>query len=53
MPNVRGMGLKDALYVLESMGLKVSVAGKGKVIGQSIAPGTILAKGLTVMLELS
>lgn len=53
MPNVKGMGLKDALYLLESMGLKVSVSGKGKVMNQSIAPGTSLAKGLTVALELS
>lgn len=53
MPNVKGMGLKDALYLLESMGLKVSVSGKGKVMNQSIAPGASLAKGLTVTLELS
>jgi cell division protein FtsI (penicillin-binding protein 3) len=53
MPNVKGMGLKDALYLLESMGLKVSVNGRGKVKAQSIAAGAILAKGLTVVLELS
>lgn len=53
MPNVRGMGLKDALYLLENMGLKVSVRGRGKVAMQSISPGTQLAKGITVILELS
>jgi cell division protein FtsI (penicillin-binding protein 3) len=53
MPNVKGMGLKDALYLLESMGLKVTVSGKGKVANQSIVPGAVLAKGLTVKLELS
>ncbi|HRG81923.1 MAG TPA: penicillin-binding protein [Chitinophagaceae bacterium] len=53
MPNVRGMGLKDALNLLENMGLKVSVKGKGKVAVQSILPGTQLAKGVTVVLELS
>jgi cell division protein FtsI (penicillin-binding protein 3) len=53
MPNVRGMGLKDALYLLENMGLKVSVRGKGKVTTQSISPGSQLAKGITVILELS
>lgn len=52
MPNVRGMGLKDALYLLENMGLKVSVRGKGKVAVQSVSPGTQLAKGITVILEL-
>lgn len=53
MPNVRGMGLKDALYLLENMGLKVAIKGRGKVTLQSVAPGTALAKGITVILELS
>jgi cell division protein FtsI (penicillin-binding protein 3) len=53
MPNVRGMGLKDAVYLLENMGVKITVKGKGKIIAQSVAPGTMLAKGITVMLELS
>jgi cell division protein FtsI (penicillin-binding protein 3) len=53
MPNVKGMGLKDALYVLENMGVKVAVKGKGKVAVQSLAPGTTVGKGTVVMLELS
>jgi cell division protein FtsI (penicillin-binding protein 3) len=53
MPNVRGMGLKDAIYLLENMGLKVSIKGRGKVTMQSVAPGTALARGITVILELS
>lgn len=53
MPNVRGMGLKDALYLLENMGVKVTVTGKGKIAAQSVPPGTELGKGVTVMLELS
>lgn len=53
MPNVRGMGLKDALYLLETIGVKVNIKGKGKVMAQSIAPGTALSKGISVMLELS
>jgi cell division protein FtsI (penicillin-binding protein 3) len=53
MPNVRGMGLKDALYLLESMGAKVSVKGKGKVNTQSLPAGTALAKGTAVQLELN
>ena len=53
MPNVKGMGLKDALYLLENMGLKVAVKGKGKIVTQSIVPGAGLAKGITVMLELA
>jgi cell division protein FtsI (penicillin-binding protein 3) len=53
MPNVRGMGLKDAIYLLENMGVKVTAKGKGKITMQSVAPGTSLAKGVTVILELS
>jgi cell division protein FtsI (penicillin-binding protein 3) len=53
MPNVRGMGLKDAVYLLENMGVKVMVKGKGKITTQSVAPGTALARGITVVLELS
>ena len=53
MPNVKGMGLKDALYLLENMGVKVIIKGKGKIITQSVAPGTAVAKGIKVMLELS
>ncbi len=53
MPNVRGMGLKDAIYLLENMGLKVAIRGKGKVSMQSVAPGTALTKGIIVTLELS
>ena len=53
MPNVRGMGLKDAIYLLENMGLKVAIRGRGKITMQSVAPGTALAKGITVILELS
>ena len=53
MPNVKGMGLKDALYLLENMGVKVSVKGKGKVTNQSVAPGSTVAKGAAVALELS
>ncbi len=40
VPNVVGMGLRDALYVLENMGLQVEISGVGKVQRQSIKPGT-------------
>jgi len=52
MPNVKGMGLRDALYLLENMGVKVVVRGKGKIINQSIPAGTPLTKGYTVLVEL-
>lgn len=53
MPNVKGMGLKDALYLLENMGVKVEVKGKGRIISQSVAPGTAVDRPLQVVLELS
>ena len=52
MPNVKGMGLKDALFLLESLGLKVTINGRGKVSSQSVAPGTQLVKGMAVALDL-
>ena len=52
MPDVKGMGLKDALYLLENLGIKVSVQGKGKVLNQSVTPGTVLTKDMSVVLEL-
>ena len=40
VPNVVGMGLRDAMYVLENSGLNVGVIGVGKVRKQSIPAGT-------------
>lgn len=40
VPNVVGMGLRDALYQLENLGVKVKINGAGKVIRQSLIPGT-------------
>ena len=53
MPDVKGMGLRDALYLLENMGVKVNIKGKGRIISQSPRPGTPIARGVTVILELS
>jgi cell division protein FtsI (penicillin-binding protein 3) len=53
MPDLRGMGLKDAVYLLESMNLKVSAKGKGKIKQQSIDPGAGISKNQKVTLELN
>jgi cell division protein FtsI (penicillin-binding protein 3) len=53
MPNVLGMGLKDALYLLENAGLKVKVIGTGSIKKQSIGNGTKFSKGTELILELS
>ncbi len=52
VPDVTGMGAKDALYLLESWGLKVRLSGIGKVKNQSIRAGSPLYKGQTIMLTL-
>lgn len=53
VPNVRGMGLKDALYVLEQTGLSVQVNGKGKVSQQSLTAGSLITGKQTILLFLN
>jgi cell division protein FtsI (penicillin-binding protein 3) len=53
MPDVKGMGLRDALYLLEGMNLKVATNGRGKVKSQSIQPGVAIAKNQAVKIELN
>lgn len=52
VPNVKGMGLRDALFVLENAGLKVGVSGAGMVQKQSVAPGTEVREGSWIQIEL-
>ena len=52
VPDVTGMSLKDAVYMLENDGLQVTVQGKGKVHMQSITPGTVITKGQNIILQL-
>lgn len=52
MPSVVGMGAKDAVYLLEKVGLRVNIAGVGKVTRQSIPSGHKFSKGQTVALQL-
>ncbi|MBR1541598.1 MAG: transpeptidase family protein [Bacteroidaceae bacterium] len=52
MPSVIGMGAKDAVYLLEKAGLRVNIAGVGKVTRQSIPSGNKYSKGQTVALQL-
>ena len=51
VPSVVGMGLKDAIYLLENRGCRVKVSGVGKVRQQSLAPGT-RSNGQTCVLYL-
>lgn len=52
VPNVRGMGAKDAVFLLEEKGLRVRLNGMGKVVSQSITPGSTARKGQTITLTL-
>jgi cell division protein FtsI (penicillin-binding protein 3) len=52
MPNVVGMGLRDAIYLLENNGLRVHYSGRGKVVRQSPQPGVKISRGATVAVEL-
>ncbi|PVX50938.1 cell division protein FtsI (penicillin-binding protein 3) [Balneicella halophila] len=53
MPNVVGMTLTDAVFLLESKGLKVKVQGSGLITNQSLKPGTKIVKGTQVNIYLS
>jgi cell division protein FtsI (penicillin-binding protein 3) len=53
MPRLNGMGLKDAVYLCENLGLKVIVNGRGKVVSQSITQGQAIARGQVVQLGLN
>jgi cell division protein FtsI (penicillin-binding protein 3) len=53
MPDVKGMGLKDALFLLERMDITVMAKGRGKVKAQSVQPGTVLNKNQNITIELN
>jgi len=53
IPRVIGMGAKDALFLLENLGLQVRMIGSGVVRKQSITAGTRATKGREIIIELS
>lgn len=52
VPDVTGMSIKDALYILENKGMSVQFSGNGVVKKQSISPGEKMMKGENIILEL-
>ena len=52
VPDVSGMGLKDALYLLENEGYKVNFSGSGRVVSQTPDAGTALGRGHKITLTL-
>lgn len=52
VPDVAGMGVRDALFLLESKGLHVSVSGTGQVVKQSIPAGSSFKKNQEIKIFL-
>jgi cell division protein FtsI (penicillin-binding protein 3) len=52
VPDVTGMGAKDAVYLLESRRVKARIKGRGKVKSQSIHAGTAVKQGMVCELIL-
>lgn len=52
VPNVVGLPLRDALYVLENKNFKVKYNGIGKVKSQSITPGKLVENNINIHLNL-
>jgi cell division protein FtsI (penicillin-binding protein 3) len=52
VPDVTGMGASDAVFLMESRGIKVKIIGRGKVKSQSYAAGNTIIKGTECTLVL-
>lgn len=52
VPNVKGMNITDAVYLLENMGWNIAFEGYGKVMQQSVTPGDTLQPGRLITLTL-
>jgi len=52
VPNVQGMTFRDAIFLLEQSGLQVEHDGKGRVVRQSLPPGTKVDKGRRIHISL-
>jgi cell division protein FtsI (penicillin-binding protein 3) len=52
VPNVTGMGARDAVYLLENKGIKTKLKGRGKVKAQSIYAGQPIKQGMVCELTL-
>ena len=52
VPDVSGMGARDAIFMMESRGIETRIYGRGKVVKQSLVPGTRIKKGQVCALTL-
>ena len=53
VPDITGMGARDAIFCMESRGIRTRIHGRGKVIKQSLMPGTPAKKGSICIIELN
>ena len=53
IPNLKGMGIQDVLFLLENSGLKVHFSGKGAIKSQSLKKGERFQNGSKIILELA
>ena len=53
VPNVKGMKAKDAIYLLESMGIRTNINGRGVVKNQSLKAGSKIKSGQEINLQLA
>ena len=51
MPNLSGLSMRDAIAVLNKLGLECKIAGNGRVISQNIMPGSSIIPGATCLLK--
>ena len=52
VPDVIGLGARDAVYQMESRGIRTQIYGRGKVVKQTLIPGTPIKKGATCSITL-
>ena len=52
VPDVIGLGARDAVYQMESRGIRTQIYGRGKVVKQTLIPGTLIQKGASCSITL-
>ena len=52
VPDVSDMGARDAIFMMESRGIKTKIYGRGKVVKQTLAPGLPVKKGMVCAIYL-
>jgi cell division protein FtsI (penicillin-binding protein 3) len=52
VPDVKGMSLRDAIYLIENFGYRVRTSGRGRVTSQNPKPNSQMAEGGVIMVTL-